>query len=230
MINCSQVGVLAAFVLGSISVTAPSWAQVVDGTSGRVSRCDMFRSLGKALPPECGGTGPATSGATRGRVVIGAPATAPAAAVPVAAPRPAATSPAAPSATVAPAAVPSPTTAATTMAPAPKGLGLPIPFALDSDELTADAMKVVDDLADVFKANAGDRFIIEGHTDALGDPAYNRALSDRRARAVVAYLVARHGLPGDRFVARGQGSTQLLLPADPINGRNRRVQVLNVGS
>jgi hypothetical protein len=31
-------------------------------------------------------------------------------------------------------------------------------------------------------------------------------------------------------VARGAGSAQLLLPADPLNGRNRRVQVLPTGS
>ena len=71
--------------------------------------------------------------------------------------------------------------------------------------------------------------MIEGHTDAAGGVDYNRSLSERRARAVIDYLVTAHGLPRERL-ARGVGSAHLLLPTDPLNGRNRRVQVLPTGS
>ncbi|MGE0426178.1 MAG: OmpA family protein [Reyranellaceae bacterium] len=228
--------VAATVMMGGATFALQAQAQVVDGTAGRVGRCDMFKALGRALPPECGGTGPSTGGATRGRVVIGAPsggAPKPAAA-PAAAPTraPAAAAPAtAPTTTAAPAAAPASAAApTTTAAPAPRGLGLQVPFALDSDQLTPAAKQIVDQLAEVFKYNPNDRYVIEGHTDAAGGVDYNRSLSERRARAVIDYLVTAHGLPRERFVARGAGSAQLLLPTDPLNGRNRRVQVLPTGS
>src|SRR5688572_18624365 len=86
----------ATVVIGGVSITLQAQAQVVDGTTGRVGRCDMFKALGRALPPECGGTGPATGGATRGRVVIGAPdgGAAKPAAAPAAAPTTTTTAPA----------------------------------------------------------------------------------------------------------------------------------------
>ena len=65
--------VAATVMMGGATFALQAQAQVVDGTTGRVGRCDMFKALGRALPPECGGTGPSTGGATRGRVVIGSP-------------------------------------------------------------------------------------------------------------------------------------------------------------
>jgi outer membrane protein OmpA-like peptidoglycan-associated protein len=202
----------------------PAQAQVVDGTGGKVSRCDMHRALGRVLPPECGGTGRPGGDTTRGRVVIGTPDQGG---------KPAAAAPATPGAaptTAAPAAGTPPAATAAPTSAAPKGLGILVPFALDSDVLTAEARRVVDELAEVFKLNAGDRFVIEGHTDASGGEAYNKGLSERRAQAVINYLVSQHNLPRERFDARGMGSAKLILPNDPTNGRNRRVQVLNVGS
>ena len=224
---------------------ATTQAQVLDGTSRTLSRCDLYRSLGRALPPECGGSGPSLGGATRGRIRLSAPpapaartAPASATAAPQPAPRPAAAQPAVaptsqpaapPAAAAATTDVPAPPSAPATKA-APKGVGLPIPFALDSDVLTSQAKGIVDQLAEVFAANGNDRYVIEGHTDVSGAAWYNRLLSERRARSVVRYLVERHGLAADRFTVRGKGSSELLLPNDPRNGRNRRVQILTVDS
>ncbi|CAH0300227.1 OmpA family protein [Roseomonas sp. CECT 9278] len=76
------------------------------------------------------------------------------------------------------------------------------------------------------------RFRIEGHTDTVGDPASNQALSERRAAAVRDYLVAKFGVSPGRLVAVGLGETQLLVPTgdETSNPRNRRVQVVNIGS
>jgi outer membrane protein OmpA-like peptidoglycan-associated protein len=68
---------------------------------------------------------------------------------------------------------------------------------------------------------------IEGHTDAVGGPVYNQALSRARAEAVRRYLIER-GVPAERLVARGFGPAR---PADTnatAQGRekNRRVEVL----
>ncbi|NTX31690.1 OmpA family protein [Burkholderia pyrrocinia] len=67
---------------------------------------------------------------------------------------------------------------------------------------------------------------VNGYTDSVGSDDYNVGLSERRARAVDAYLQS-HGLSAGRFVSRGYGK------ADPVDSnetaagraRNRRVEV-----
>lgn len=210
------IAVMAAVALWPAA--AP--AQVVDMTDGRVNRCELHRALGRQLPPECGGTGAAPGDTTRGRVVIGAPDRKGSGSPPGTG---TATSPPGQTPPMPPADRPPPSR------DKPYGVALPIPFDFDSDRLTSGARQVVDQLAEIFKLNAQDRFIIQGHTDAVGEAAYNMALSQRRAGAVVDYLVSRHGISRDRLELQGVGESSPLLPNDPNNGRNRRVQVLNVG-
>ena len=65
---------------------------------------------------------------------------------------------------------------------------------------------------------------IAGHTDADGEDAFNRALSEKRAQAVTDYLV-KAGLPADRFTAVGYGSSQPVASNDTDQGKaqNRRI-------
>jgi OOP family OmpA-OmpF porin len=65
---------------------------------------------------------------------------------------------------------------------------------------------------------------IAGHTDADGEDVRNQALSERRAQAVMEYLV-KAGLPADRFTAVGYGSTQPVASNDTDEGKaqNRRI-------
>jgi OmpA-OmpF porin, OOP family len=69
------------------------------------------------------------------------------------------------------------------------------------------------------------RFLIAGHTDASGDPAYNRSLSLKRAAAVRAYLSATYGVDPLRLVIHGWGESRLRDPASPFSGVNRRVEI-----
>ena len=66
---------------------------------------------------------------------------------------------------------------------------------------------------------------IAGHTDAVGEPAANQSLSEKRAQAVVDYLV-KAGLPASRFTALGYGSTQPVATNDNEQGKaqNRRIE------
>jgi OmpA-OmpF porin, OOP family len=66
---------------------------------------------------------------------------------------------------------------------------------------------------------------IAGHTDGDGDAAFNQALSEKRAQAVMDYLV-KAGLAADRFTATGYGSTQPLAGNDTDDGKaqNRRIE------
>lgn len=65
---------------------------------------------------------------------------------------------------------------------------------------------------------------IAGHTDNSGDDASNQALSEKRAQAVLDYLV-RAGLPAERFRAFGYGSKVPIASNDTDEGKaqNRRI-------
>jgi len=68
---------------------------------------------------------------------------------------------------------------------------------------------------------------VAGHTDAVGEASTNQALSEKRAQAVVDYLV-KAGLPASRFNAVGYGSTQPVATNDTEQGKaqNRRIEFL----
>ena len=73
------------------------------------------------------------------------------------------------------------------------------------------------------------RFRIVGHTDASGGDTVNQPLSERRAEAVRAYLIERHGVAPERLEATGMGAREPLDPADPRAAGNRRVEIVNLG-
>ena len=68
---------------------------------------------------------------------------------------------------------------------------------------------------------------IAGHTDSAGEDAANQALSEKRAQAVVDYLV-KAGLPAARFTAVGYGSTLPVADNESDEGKaqNRRIEFL----
>lgn len=118
------------------------------------------------------------------------------------------------------------------LAPAPfwvRALDLDIPFAFNSHRLTRDGAEVLDQLGAALKSKElsfAKRIVLEGHTDARGRPAYNQALSLRRAQAVSQYLASRHDIPAEKMKVVGKGSSQLADPARPEDVINRRVRVI----
>ena len=70
--------------------------------------------------------------------------------------------------------------------------------------------------------------VIEGHTDSTGSDVNNQHLSQRRAEAVRAYLVANGTLPMDKIIAVGYGSKRPLASNKTATGRaiNRRIDVI----
>ncbi len=67
---------------------------------------------------------------------------------------------------------------------------------------------------------------IYGHTDSTGTKEYNQGLSERRAQAIVTYLVDR-GVAKDRLSAFGFGESKPIATNKTREGRqkNRRVEV-----
>jgi outer membrane protein OmpA-like peptidoglycan-associated protein len=68
---------------------------------------------------------------------------------------------------------------------------------------------------------------IEGHTDSVGPDNYNLNLSQRRAQAVVDYLV-KQGVDAHRLLAKGFGRTKPIASNNTNQGRsmNRRVEMI----
>ena len=108
---------------------------------------------------------------------------------------------------------------------------LEVNFAFGSAELTADAVELLATLAEALEKDRLDdqRFLVVGHTDAVGDQRANQALSEARADAVRRHLVEVHRISPERLKARGCGERMLRDPGDPESPRNRRVEVINAG-
>ena len=72
------------------------------------------------------------------------------------------------------------------------------------------------------------KLVIEGHTDNVGNAAANRTLSEQRAAAVKAYLVAQHGIDAARLETAGHGDAKPAAPNTTHEGRqqNRRVELV----
>lgn len=107
--------------------------------------------------------------------------------------------------------------------------GRAILFQQSRDELAADASTtaVVEEVARVLQACPAARIAVEGHTNLDGERrGYpNRALSEKRAQAVIGALVAR-GVAANRFTPVGFGADKPLIPHGTAAAReqNRRVQ------
>lgn len=71
-------------------------------------------------------------------------------------------------------------------------------------------------------------FLIEGHTDAVGDPVSNRSLSDRRAEEVATILTEEFGVPPENLVIQGYGEEFLKVDTQEASRANRRVTVRRI--
>lgn len=99
-------------------------------------------------------------------------------------------------------------------------------FRTNKAQILSKSFALLDNVADVLKAHPDIKLVeVEGHTDSRGRDAKNMVLSQKRADAVVAYLIKK-GLAKDRLKAIGYGETSPLETNDTDEGRatNRRVE------
>jgi len=101
-------------------------------------------------------------------------------------------------------------------------------FNTDSARLQRRSYAILDKVAEVLKEHREIPITrVEGHTDWTGSSAYNMRLSQRRAEAVVRYLVDRGGVRRERLIALGFGESQPLVPNARTKmelAKNRRVE------
>ena len=90
-------------------------------------------------------------------------------------------------------------------------------------DLNDDAKFVLHDLVKILEKQPDVRLKIVGHTSEEGSPSFNQKLSEKRAKAVVDFLVAR-GINPDRLEYEGKGSSEPLEAGN--NEVNRRTQII----
>ncbi|MGC4119359.1 MAG: OmpA family protein [Myxococcales bacterium] len=101
-----------------------------------------------------------------------------------------------------------------------------IRFDVNKDVPRPDSEPTLSEILAMLKENASLKLQVEGHTDATNTDAYNQDLSERRAKAVVAWLTGK-GIDGARLKPKGFGRTRPVASNDTAQGRalNRRVEL-----
>ena len=99
-------------------------------------------------------------------------------------------------------------------------------FGFDSSTLSEQARENLDNLAESLRNYPGTELLVVGHTDAVGEEAYNQDLSEERAGSAASYLVEQ-GIPRDRITTIGKGETEPVASNDTEFGQqqNRRVEM-----
>lgn len=82
-------------------------------------------------------------------------------------------------------------------------------FDLDKSFIRPDAAMELAKIIAVMKANPTIKVDVRSHTDSRQTHKYNESLSDRRAKATVAWMV-KEGIAKDRLTGKGYGETQLI--------------------
>lgn len=109
-------------------------------------------------------------------------------------------------------------------------INLKVNFAFNSARLDNESLLTLNVLGRALSSKelSGQTIEIVGHTDAKGTHEYNEALSQRRAGAVMSYIVENFEVDGSRISSKGMGERQLLDEGKPEAAVNRRVEIRNI--
>ena len=108
-------------------------------------------------------------------------------------------------------------------------IALDILFDTGKATIKPESLPLIDQIYELLKNNPALKAGIEGHTDNTGDPQSNKALSESRAKAVVAELVKK-GITSGRLVPKGWGQEMPVADNRLEEGRakNRRVEIVKL--
>lgn len=101
-------------------------------------------------------------------------------------------------------------------------------FAMNSEAVQEGAHDTLAKVAELISVYDDRKVLIVGHTDAVGDAAYNKQLSERRAELVKQFFVDNFEVEEDRLSTQGFGEARPIASDATGAGRraNRRVEVL----
>ncbi len=99
-------------------------------------------------------------------------------------------------------------------------------FEFNKALLRDDCVEGLSDIIEFFKKNTALTIVLEGYTDNVGSPAYNRKLSLKRASAIKKYFVSR-GISAKRISIKGYGEAKPIGTNETAEGKtkNRRVEI-----
>ena len=81
-------------------------------------------------------------------------------------------------------------------------------FDLDKSIVRTDAEIELEKILDVMKQYPTMKIDVRSHTDSRATTPYNASLSDRRAKATIAYLI-KNGIEANRLTGKGYGESTL---------------------
>lgn len=87
---------------------------------------------------------------------------------------------------------------------------------------------IADGLNRAIQRNPREVFLIEGHTDAVGNEVDNLSLSDRRAQSAAELLTQQFGVPAENLTSQGYGEQYLKEQTQGPSLINRRVTVRRI--
>ena len=93
-------------------------------------------------------------------------------------------------------------------------------------DLKSDSFESLNKLVDMMSTNKDIKILISGHTDNVGNSAYNLDLSSKRVKSVAAYIQGK-GIESSRLKSQGFGSAKPIADNKTEEGKqmNRRVEV-----
>lgn len=107
-----------------------------------------------------------------------------------------------------------------------------INFAFGSADIPRSEYSKLREIAGAFdqlsRRRRGARFLIEGHTDAIGSRESNQVLSERRAASLKRILVSEFGVSARMLETVGYGKDFLLIDTPTEDWRNRRVTIRRI--
>ena len=106
-------------------------------------------------------------------------------------------------------------------------VALYINFDTGKSTIKQESRTIIDQIAEMMKANPDLKISVEGHTDNVGNPKSNKTLSVERAKAVVAAITAQ-GIDAKRLSSSGHGQDKPIADNKTEEGKakNRRVELV----
>lgn len=99
-------------------------------------------------------------------------------------------------------------------------------FGFDKSTLRAEGKAALDGFAKELEGTRFDMITVEGHTDRLGSTAYNQTLSQQRADAVKAYLVASGHVDAAKVSAAGKSESVPATKPEDCKGNKATAQLI----
>ena len=92
-------------------------------------------------------------------------------------------------------------------------------------EEVANLDRIAEIMERILSKHPREKFVIEGHTDAVGSDASNLVLSRQRAAAIKKALITYYVIPDRNLITVGYGERYLKVPTAEAEQENRRVSV-----